>query len=97
MAPTYTIVLFSQNDKTGVVTERELNEAGPELKKVLTRVENRYHVLNNDRVDDRGQVLDLLEKVDKMVSANGGQYYTNYTYMEVMEMLAQRVRAQKIL
>ena len=30
------------------------------------------------------------DKVEKMVAANGGQFYSNYTYQEVVKMLDQR-------
>uniref|UniRef100_A0A8D0AHY3 AIG1-type G domain-containing protein n=1 Tax=Sander lucioperca TaxID=283035 RepID=A0A8D0AHY3_SANLU len=86
----YTIILFTQDEKTGEDIERQLQEAGPELQTVLKKAGNRYHVLNNDRTNDRGQVLDLLEKVEEMVGANGGQFYSNYSYEDALEMLHRR-------
>ena len=86
----YTIVLFTRDDQTGADMERQLQEAGPELQKILTKAGHRYHVLNNGRTNDRGQVLDLLERVQQMVDANGGQYYSNYTYLQVVELLQKR-------
>ncbi|KAM3601508.1 uncharacterized protein V6R79_014013 [Siganus canaliculatus] len=41
-------------------------------------------------MSDRGQVLELLEKVERMVSDNGGEFYSNYTYRQVVQMLEQR-------
>ncbi|KAK2906507.1 hypothetical protein Q8A67_005492 [Cirrhinus molitorella] len=38
-------------------------------------------------MEDRNQVVELLEKVDDMVKANGGQYYTGDPYQGVELML----------
>ncbi|XP_041919885.1 GTPase IMAP family member 7-like isoform X2 [Alosa sapidissima] len=86
----HTIILFTQDDQAEPDIDRQLREAGPELQSILKKVENRFHCLHNNHVDDRSQVLDLLEMVEKMVDANSGQCYSNYTYIEVVEMLAQR-------
>ncbi|XP_041919049.1 cytochrome P450 2M1-like [Alosa sapidissima] len=86
----HTIILFTQDDQAEPDIDRQLREAGPELQSILKKVENRFHCLHNNQVDDRSQVLDLLEMVEKMVDANSGQCYSNYTYIEVVEMLAQR-------
>ncbi|XP_059208131.1 GTPase IMAP family member 7-like [Centropristis striata] len=86
----HTIVLFTQDDQSGPDMERQLEEAGPELQQVLTKAGNRYHVLNNYKTNDRGQVLDLLEKVQDLVGANGGEFYSNDTYQKVVKMLDQR-------
>ncbi|CAK6981348.1 GTPase IMAP family member 4-like, partial [Scomber scombrus] len=67
-----------------------LEEAGGELQSILRKVENRYHVINNDKANDRSQVLDLLDKVEKMVEDNRGEFYSNPTYLQVVEMLDKR-------
>lgn len=86
----YTIILFTWDNQTGADVERQLEEAGDELQSILRKVDSRYHFLNNDRANDRGQVLDLLEKVEKMVGNNGGKFYSNYTYLQVVDMLQRR-------
>uniref|UniRef100_A0A3Q0RUU5 AIG1-type G domain-containing protein n=1 Tax=Amphilophus citrinellus TaxID=61819 RepID=A0A3Q0RUU5_AMPCI len=86
----YTIILFTQDGETGPDIQRELDEAGPELKEILQKVENRFHVFNNSQADDRGQVLDLLEKVENMMAVNGEEFYSNFTYLQVVEMLERR-------
>ncbi|XP_038565114.1 GTPase IMAP family member 7-like isoform X2 [Micropterus salmoides] len=85
-----TIILFTYGDRVESDFERQLEEAGPELLEILRKAGNRYHVFNNLKANDRGQVLDLLEKVEQMVAANGGGFYSNYTYQQVVEMLDQR-------
>ncbi len=87
----YTIILFTYGDRVKSDFEHQLEEAGPELQEILKKVENRYQVFNNLKANDRGQVLDLLEKVEKMVSDNGGRFYSNYTYLQVVEMLDRRM------
>ncbi|XP_031694413.1 GTPase IMAP family member 9-like [Anarrhichthys ocellatus] len=86
----YTIVLFTHGDEVQSDFRQLLEEAGPELQQILEKVGNRYHVFNNIKANDRGQVLDLLEKVEEMVGANGGQCYSNPTYEEVVAMLRRR-------
>ncbi|XP_005755777.2 GTPase IMAP family member 7-like, partial [Pundamilia nyererei] len=86
----YTMILFTHGDQIKTDFDQMLKTAGAELQEVLKKAGNRYHVFNNRRTDDRGQVLDLLEKVDKMVTDNGGEFYSNYTYVEVEEMLKHR-------
>lgn len=87
----YTIILFTHGDKVGADFDEFITkEAGPELQEVLQKAGNRYHIFNNLKANDRRQVLNLLKKVDKMVADNGGEFYSNYTYMQVEEMLKQR-------
>uniref|UniRef100_A0A3B4H7E7 GTPase IMAP family member 7-like n=2 Tax=Pundamilia nyererei TaxID=303518 RepID=A0A3B4H7E7_9CICH len=86
----YTVILFTHGDKVGADFDEMLKTAGAELQEVLKKAGNRYHIFNNHRTDDRGQVLDLLEKVDKMVANNGGEFYSNFIYLQVEEMLKQR-------
>uniref|UniRef100_A0A3B4HBZ6 AIG1-type G domain-containing protein n=1 Tax=Pundamilia nyererei TaxID=303518 RepID=A0A3B4HBZ6_9CICH len=86
----YTMILFTHGDKVKAEFDRMLKTAGTELQEVLRKAGNRYHVFNNLRANDRGQVLDLLKKVDKMVADNGGEFYSNDTYLQVEERLKQR-------
>ncbi|XP_078119444.1 GTPase IMAP family member 7-like [Sander vitreus] len=86
----YTIVLFTYGDRVTSDFKQLVEKAAPELQTILKKVANRYHVFNNLKANDRGQVLGLLEKVEEMVAANGGQFYSNYTYEEVSKMLLKR-------
>ena len=86
----YTIILFTFGDRVQSDFEQLVNNVGPELQEILRKAGNRYHVFNNLKVNDRGQVLGLLEKVEKMLADNGGQFYSNKTYLEVVKMLDQR-------
>ncbi|XP_059208151.1 GTPase IMAP family member 7-like [Centropristis striata] len=86
----YTIVLFTHGDRVKSDFKQLLQEAEPELQEVLKKARNRYHVFNNLKANDRGQVLELLDKVQEMVGANGGQFYSNDTYEEVVKRLDER-------
>lgn len=86
----YTMILFTHGDAVKKSFSDMLKRAPPELTEILEKVGHRSHVFNNLKTNDRGQVLELLEKVDEMVSENGGKYYSNPTYLEVTEMLNER-------
>ncbi|XP_035809068.2 GTPase IMAP family member 7-like [Amphiprion ocellaris] len=86
----YTMVLFTQDNPTAADIQGQLQEVGSELQEILKKAGNRYHVFNNLKANERTQVLGLLKKVEEMVAANGGQFYSNYTYQQVVEMLNQR-------
>lgn len=64
----HTMVLFSQGDWLGEVTiEQHIQEAKGELKWLLDQCKNRYHVLNNKVKTDEMQVIELLEKIQRMI------------------------------
>ncbi|XP_052445927.1 GTPase IMAP family member 9 [Carassius gibelio] len=83
----HTIVLFTHGDKLDCSIEEHISEASKDLKEILRRCGERYHVFNNKHMEDRNQVVELLEKVDAMVTANGGEYYTSESYQDVERML----------
>uniref|UniRef100_A0A3Q2ZZU3 GTPase IMAP family member 7-like n=1 Tax=Kryptolebias marmoratus TaxID=37003 RepID=A0A3Q2ZZU3_KRYMA len=86
----YTIILFTYGDEVYLDFDQKLKTAPPELQEILKKAGNRYHVFNNLKVNNRRQVLDLLEKVHKMVDHNGGQFYSNDMYQNTVKMLDQR-------
>ncbi|XP_026054554.1 trichohyalin-like [Carassius auratus] len=79
----YTIVLFTNGDKLKNKTiEHFLANTGSSLKNLITECGNRFHVFNNE-TKDRTQVTDLLQKIDEMVKANGGSYYSCKMFREM--------------
>jgi len=87
-ADKHTLILFTHGDKLKDVTiEKHISEASEDLKETLRRCGERYHVFNNKDMEDRNQVVELLEKIDDMVSANGGGFYTSDSYQDVEHML----------
>uniref|UniRef100_A0A8C1LRA1 AIG1-type G domain-containing protein n=1 Tax=Cyprinus carpio TaxID=7962 RepID=A0A8C1LRA1_CYPCA len=83
----HTIILFTHGDELDCSIEEHISEANEDLKEILRRCGKRYQVFNNKDMEDRNQVVELLEKVDAMVAANGGEYYTSDTYHDVERML----------
>uniref|UniRef100_A0A671RRT7 GTPase IMAP family member 8 n=1 Tax=Sinocyclocheilus anshuiensis TaxID=1608454 RepID=A0A671RRT7_9TELE len=73
----YTIVLFTRGDGLKNKTiEQYLGKPGSPLMNLIEACGKRYHVFNNNKTEDRTQVSDLLEKIDAMVKANGGSFYS---------------------
>ncbi|KAL0198700.1 hypothetical protein M9458_007240, partial [Cirrhinus mrigala] len=73
----YTMVLFTRGDDLRNKTIQQcLGKPGSPLWNLIEACGNRYHVFNNNQTEDRTQVFDLLEKIDAMVKANGGSFYS---------------------
>ena len=86
----HTIVLFTYGDRLGDRSIEQLIEAGGEdLRWLLDKCGNRYHVFNNEKRDDT-QVTQLLEKIDQMVSGNRGGHLE--VDGDVAEKLSERKR-----
>ncbi|XP_042244743.1 GTPase IMAP family member 9-like isoform X1 [Thunnus maccoyii] len=75
-AAEYTMVLFTHGDQLRNQTIEDYISQSPELKALIWKCNDRYHVFNNE-VKDPVQTNKLLDKIDKMTMANGGSYYTN--------------------
>ncbi|XP_016421694.1 GTPase IMAP family member 4-like [Sinocyclocheilus rhinocerous] len=96
----FTIVLFTRGDFLQNKTiEQYLGKPGSPLINLMETCGNRFHVFNNKETGDRTQVTDLLEKIDNMVKANGGSYYSCKMFREMereiqeqqMKILMERV------
>ena len=86
----HTIVLFTYGDRLGDRSIEQLIEAGGEdLRWLVDKCGNRYHVFNNEKRDDT-QVTQLLEKIDQMVSGNRGGHLE--VDGDVAEKLSERKR-----
>ncbi|XP_067303207.1 GTPase IMAP family member 8-like [Pseudorasbora parva] len=73
----YTMVLFTRGDDIKRKTIEEfLGKPGSALMNLIGQCGNRYHVFNNNETEDRVQVSTLLQKINDMVRANGGSYYS---------------------
>ncbi|KAK9978722.1 hypothetical protein ABG768_020461 [Culter alburnus] len=87
----YTMVLFTRGDdlKNNTI-EQCLGKPGSPLMNLIEACGNRFHVFNNNLTGDRTQVSDLLEKIDNMVTANGGKKQE-----QQMKILMDRVRERE--
>uniref|UniRef100_A0A3B1K082 GTPase IMAP family member 8 n=1 Tax=Astyanax mexicanus TaxID=7994 RepID=A0A3B1K082_ASTMX len=72
----YTMILFTHGDNLHGSTVEELIRNNMRLSNLVEQCGGRYHVLNNKDPANRGQVTELLQKIDVMVADNGNQYYT---------------------
>ncbi|XP_063058319.1 GTPase IMAP family member 4-like [Engraulis encrasicolus] len=80
----YTIVLFTHGDKLDG-KPLDLQTVGDEVNSLLRACGMRYHVIDNNDKNNRSQVNELLSKIDNMVEVNGGRYYTNEMFQELVE------------
>ncbi len=85
-ADKHTIVLFTHGDELTSSIE-QFTKANEDLQEILSRCGGRYHVFNNKDMEDRSQVVELLQKVDAVVAANRGEYYTSDSYQDVELLL----------
>nr|XP_055049671.1 interferon-induced very large GTPase 1-like [Misgurnus anguillicaudatus] len=80
----YTMVLFTRGDDFKDETiEEYLGTRKSPLMNLIEQCGNRYHVFNNTETEDHTQVSALLEKIDDMVKANGGSYYSSKIFREM--------------
>ncbi|XP_008296747.1 GTPase IMAP family member 7-like [Stegastes partitus] len=87
----YMIVLFTHGDKLsqqGKTIHDYLQTSHVKLRELLNRCGNRYHVFNNKN-KNRTQVVDLIQKIDDMVAANGGSHYSDEMFEEAQKILQQ--------
>ncbi|KAL0198929.1 hypothetical protein M9458_007469, partial [Cirrhinus mrigala] len=102
----YTMVLFTRGDDLKKKTiEQFLGKPGSPLMELTEACGNRYHVFDNNQTGDRTQVSDLLEKIDNMVKANGGSFYSCKIFRQMerekqeqqMKILMEKVRESEEL
>ncbi|XP_008303885.1 GTPase IMAP family member 7-like [Stegastes partitus] len=87
----YMIVLFTHGDKLsqkGTTKRDYLLTSHVKLTELLNRCGNRFHVFNNKN-KNRTQVVELIQKIDEMVAANGGSYYSDEMFEEAQRSLQQ--------
>uniref|UniRef100_A0A8C4SUZ4 AIG1-type G domain-containing protein n=1 Tax=Erpetoichthys calabaricus TaxID=27687 RepID=A0A8C4SUZ4_ERPCA len=93
----YSLVLFTRQDhlEKNKSIEQFITE-NEHLKELVQKCGNRTHSFNNKNTADSTQVTELLKKIDKMVTANGGQCYTNDLYRKVEEEI-QRTQEELLV
>ncbi|KAJ3614504.1 hypothetical protein NHX12_018076 [Muraenolepis orangiensis] len=76
-ASMYTIMLFTCKDQAKA--DSALKEC-KELRRLSITFGRRYHAFNNNDIQDRLQVTELITMIREMVQDNGGKHYTNQMY-----------------
>ncbi|KAL2082232.1 hypothetical protein ACEWY4_022050 [Coilia grayii] len=86
----YMLVLFTRGDDLRNQSfDDYIQGADPNLKSFLRQCGQRYHLFNNRDESNKDQVLRLLDKIDAMLRANGGQHYTTEMFQNAEDALKQ--------
>lgn len=89
-ASAHTMILFTNGDKFGGKNVQEFICSNSDLEKLFEKCQKRYHVFNNED-EDTVQVDQLFEKINQMISENGGGCYTN----EMLEKAESAIQEEK--
>ncbi|XP_030649191.1 interferon-induced very large GTPase 1-like [Chanos chanos] len=88
-AMNYTIVLTT--GKSPIHARAwDVNKSGP-VQAIIRSCSMRHHVFNNLYRFDRHQVLQLIEKIDRMLEENGGPYFSCEQSKQISEGTVQHV------
>ncbi|XP_033484305.1 GTPase IMAP family member 9-like isoform X2 [Epinephelus lanceolatus] len=93
----YSMVLFTGGDLIEGTTMEEFLGESSELQELVARCNGQYHVFNN-KLKDRSQVTELLQKIRNIVQKNGGSHYTSEMFQEAeraIEEEKQRILKEK--
>ncbi|XP_063318507.1 GTPase IMAP family member 4-like [Pelmatolapia mariae] len=93
-ADKYSMVLFTHGGLLGGTTIEEFLEGSPDLQELVARCNGQYHVFNN-KLTERSQVTELLQKIREIVQKNGGSHYTNEMFQEAERAIQEE--KQRIL
>ncbi|XP_034051400.1 GTPase IMAP family member 9-like [Thalassophryne amazonica] len=93
-AAKYSMVLFTHGDQLKKQTIESFIDDSHNLKEFIRDCYGRYHVFNNE-IKDPKQISQLLDKIHKMIMANGGRHYNNEMFMEA-EAAIQRKKDQEL-
>ncbi|XP_071361004.1 GTPase IMAP family member 9-like [Trachinotus anak] len=83
-ASKYTMVLFTRGDVLKERTVESCLAESPELREVVSDCRAGYMVFDNTCMENRTQVADLFENIDKVVQLNG-THYTSSIYEDVQK------------
>lgn len=80
----YTIILFTRGDslKRQTIESYLAQDTEGGMKKLVSECGERYHVFNNNDMENRSQVTQLLTKVESLVSENDIGYYNSAMFRE---------------
>ncbi len=87
----HTLVLFTHGDELQNKSMDQLIRRNAELSKLTEECGGRFHLLNNNDLNDREQVTELLMKTERMVSENEYSCYT----LQIFETQSRKVFLQR--
>ncbi|XP_051993061.1 GTPase IMAP family member 7-like [Xyrauchen texanus] len=90
-ASTHTMALFTHGD---LLKEKNIHTFLRNSTKLVSLMKiccGRFHVFNNEE-ENPEQVIQLLDQIDKMVTGNGGQHYTN----KMLESVERAIEQEKL-
>ncbi|KAL7877047.1 hypothetical protein SRHO_G00036900 [Serrasalmus rhombeus] len=90
-ASRHTLVLFTHGDKLRERSIHEFVSRSPDLETFFNKSNQRHHVLNSE-LKDSAQTDQLLEKIENMLSENGGSYYTNEMLQRAERVIEEEKR-----
>uniref|UniRef100_A0A8B9JTB5 AIG1-type G domain-containing protein n=1 Tax=Astyanax mexicanus TaxID=7994 RepID=A0A8B9JTB5_ASTMX len=91
-ASKHTIVLFTHADELKSQSIHKYIGTNKHLQKILQECGDRYHLFNNEDMENRSQVQELLDKmnIDEMVERNGGNSYTSEMFQKAQQDMFQK-------
>ncbi|XP_077964198.1 GTPase IMAP family member 7-like [Gasterosteus aculeatus] len=87
-ADRYSMVLFTHGDLLEGTIEDFLVDC-KDLRELVERCNGQYHVFNN-KLKDRSQVTELLQKIRNVAQKNGGSHYTNEMFQEAERVVEEK-------
>ncbi len=96
-AARYTIILFTHADALDEKPLREYINESNTLETLVAECGGRFHAFNNKDMKNRSQVKNLLEKTEKMVESNGGQYYTDEMFKKAQRIIEWEALKTKLV
>ncbi len=93
-AERYTIILFTRGDQLKTSIEEFLTK-NKQIRELVELCKGGYHVFINTDEENRSQVTELLEKIDRMVMENGGEHYTNEMYQEAQRKIDEEEKMRR--
>ncbi|XP_031442844.1 GTPase IMAP family member 7-like [Clupea harengus] len=85
----YVIVLFTRGDELMETISYYVLNGSAKLREVIQSCGGRYHLFNNHS-SDRTQVVELVKKIDEMVKANEGRYFTEEMFTDTQKVMTER-------
>ena len=93
-ADKYSMVLFTHGDLLEEETIEEFLKENKDLQELVSRCNGQYHVFSN-KVKDRSQARELLNKIRNITEKNGGSHYTTEMFQEAEKIIEEE--KQRIL